>query len=120
VHQSSFLGYKGFLEINWVSNLNISQGTLTKKFTNARKSYFPWKLQTLQCWYRRTIARTYMYNTRNACPSRILPFCCTFYIFLILCFSSTPLPSFSKMLDLVLWGNVSHIILYRLVGPPYY
>ena len=41
VHQSSFLGFKGFLEINRVSNLNISQGTLTKKFTNARKSYFP-------------------------------------------------------------------------------
>ena len=58
VHQSSFLGFKGFLEINRVSNLNISQGTLTKKFTNARKSYFLWELQTLQCWYRRTIART--------------------------------------------------------------
>ena len=49
VRQSSFLGFKGFLEINRVSNLNISQGTLTKKFTNARKSYFPRELQTLQC-----------------------------------------------------------------------
>ena len=39
VHQSSFLGFKGFLEINTVSNLNISQGIDEKVHKRAQELF---------------------------------------------------------------------------------